>query len=330
MKRRLGAGLLCGAFLLTGTPAALADPPGPTDYQSEVISIEPPAIGIDVEIIGGDSFVLLRVAPDVGTVEVVGYRGEPYLRFLPDGAVEENQRSPSKYLNEERYGTELPPGLDAAGEPDWLVVAEDGSYAWHDHRTHWMNPQPPPGRGPGDRVAEGVIPVLIDGTEVDVTVASTWVEPPSRLPAFVGFAAGLSLAVMVWLRRRVLGALLGLSLLAAATGTIAYFSVPAETDPAWSLWALPVTAAGLTMTVATLRDRVPLIRRRGPILLLLAALELVAWGIVHWGWLWAAILPTALPFWLDRLVAALVLAGALGVAATVVAQAGSERHAPTG
>jgi hypothetical protein len=328
MKRRLGAGLLCGLFLLMGTPAALADPPGPTDYQSEVISIKPPAFGIEVEIIGGDSFVLLRAGPDVGIVEVLGYRGEPYLRFLPDGTVEENQRSPSKYLNEERYGTELPPGLDATGEPDWSVVAEDGSYAWHDHRTHWMNPQPPPGRGPGDRVAEGVIPVLISGAEVDIAVASTWVPPPSRVPVLVGFAAGLGLAVVVWLRRRVLGAVLGLSLLATAAGTIAYLSVPAETDPSWSLWALPVTAAGLATAVVTLSDRVPLIERRGPLLLLLAALELVAWGIVHWSWLWAAILPTSLPFWLDRLVAATVLVGALGAAATVVAMAGSERELP--
>jgi hypothetical protein len=321
---------VCGVFLVVGSPAALADPPGPTDFQSEVTSIEPPTAGIEVEIIGGDSFVVLRVADGLGVVEVVGYRGEPYLRFLPDGSVEENQRSPSKYLNEERYGTELPAEADAGGEPEWLVVANDGAYAWHDHRTHWMNPQPPPGLGPGDRVVEGVVPLLINGAEVDVTVASTWADPPSRLPVAAGFAAGLGLAVVVWSRRRVLGAVLGLSLLATAVGTIAYLSVPAETGPSWSLWVLPVTAAGVALTVALLSDRVALVGRRRPILLLLASIELVVWGIVHWSWLWPAILPTSLPFWLDRLVAAAVLTGALGAAATVVAVAASERELPIG
>ena len=40
----IAAGLL-GSVLLGST--ALADPPGPTDYQTEVVSIEPPA---DIEI----------------------------------------------------------------------------------------------------------------------------------------------------------------------------------------------------------------------------------------------------------------------------------------
>ena len=53
-------------------------------------------------------------------------------------------------------------------------------------------------------------------------------------------------------------------------------------------------------------------------LLLIAALELVAWGIAHWGWLWAAVLPTSLPFWLDRFVGALTLVGAVGVTVAVL------------
>ena len=330
MKRRLAAGLLCGVFLLVGSPSASADPPGPTDYRSEVVSIEPPTVGIEVEIIGGDSFVLLRVDEGLGIVEVVGYRGEPYLRFLPDGTVEENQRSPTKFLNEERYGTELTPTADAGGEPDWHVVAGDGAYAWHDHRTHWMNPRPPPGLGPGDRVAEGVVPLLVDGVEVDITVTSTWEDRPSRLPVAVGFAAGLALAVVAWLRRRIAGLLLAMSLAAVAAGAVAYLSVPSETGPSWSLWGLPLSAALLAAMVLAYGNGFGLVTRRRSIFLLVAALELAAWGILHWSWLWPAILPTTLPYWLDRVVAATVLVGALGAAATAVASAGSEQDMPIG
>ncbi len=330
MNRRIGAGLVCGVFLLIGSPPAQADPPGPTDFQSEVLSIEPPTDGIEVEIIGGDSFVLLRVVGDPGVVDVVGYRGEPYLRFLPGGIVEENQRSPSKYLNEERYGTEVPAAADADGEPEWLVVADDGAYAWHDHRTHWMNPQPPPGLGPGDQVVEGVVPLFVDGIEVDITVISTWEAPPSRAPVAIGFVFGAALAAAAWWRRRVVAVLFLLSLFATAAGAVAYLSVPSETEPAWSLWVLPATAMLLAATVATLGDGPSFLARYRRVLLLVAALELVAWGVVHWSWLWPAILPTSLPFWLDRLIAASVLVGALGAGAAIVAAADSERDLPTG
>lgn len=149
------------------SPMALADPPGPTDFGSEVVEIEPALGGFEIEIVGGDSFVLLSVDAGV-TAEVVGYQGEPYLRFLGDGTVEENAASPSKYLNEDRYAAgALPATANAAAAPDWQVVGRDGSYAWHDHRTHWMNPLDPPGLGPGDQIAEGVVPLVVEGTEID-------------------------------------------------------------------------------------------------------------------------------------------------------------------
>lgn len=311
------AGLALLWWLLAVSPA-LADPPGPTDYKSEVVEIEPAVAGIEVEIIGGDSFVLLTVESGIA-VEVAGYDGEPYLRFPGDGTVEENRNAPSKYINEDRFGrTELPEGVDASAVPEWEIVSGGGSFAWHDHRTHWMNPAAPPGGGPGDTVAEGVIPLLVDGAEVDVTVVSVWQPAPSLIPVVAGFWLGLiaALAVVRW--QFLAGSmLLGLAAAALATGSAAYLSVPGETQPPWSLFVFPLVSFLIAIAVAYPKrwgQWGELVHRRQSLLVLVAAFELMAWGFLHWSWLWRAILPTSLPFWLDRAVAASVLIGAAGVA----------------
>lgn len=317
MRRSLLFAALVLGWLLAGMVAAVADPPGPTDYLSEVTAIEPEVAGIQVEIVGGDSFFLLTVAPGV-RVDVVGYSGEPYLRFSSDGTVEENQASPSKYLNEDRYAiTEIPDTASADADPEWKVVATDGSYAWHDHRTHWMNEMKPPGKGPGDQVVEGVIPLFVDGVEVDVTVASVWQEPPSALSVVLGITAGLLLGFAVIRRRGPMlhWMIVGAALVALGSGAVAYFSVPGETAPTMTMWLVPATAAVLAL-VAIYRQSLGDGSRR--ILLLIAALEVVAWSIAHWGWLWPAVLPTSLPFWLDRFIGAGVLVTAMAAAVAVL------------
>ena len=82
---------------------AHADPAVPTDFATEVVGIEPATPSIDVGVVGGDSFVELTVEPGTDVV-VLGYWGEPYLRFNSDGTVEENRRSPTVAENESRYG----------------------------------------------------------------------------------------------------------------------------------------------------------------------------------------------------------------------------------
>ena len=95
---------ICSAVAMLG-PAGVAhaDPAQPTDYATEIVGIEPATPSIDVGVIGGDSFVELTA--ERGTeVVVLGYWGEPYLRFNSDGTVEENRRSPTVAENESRYG----------------------------------------------------------------------------------------------------------------------------------------------------------------------------------------------------------------------------------
>ena len=150
MQRRL---LVTFAALLVLSPPAVAaaDAPGPTDYQSAVISIDPPTPTIHPSVVGGDSFLLLRV--DAGTtVEVSGYQSEEFLRFEADGDVFENRASATYAASRSRYDGSLPEGFDTEAPADWQRVSTDGSYAWHDHRIHWMADVRPPGKRSGDVV----------------------------------------------------------------------------------------------------------------------------------------------------------------------------------
>ena len=122
-------------------PAA-ADPAGPSDFRSEVTGVTPERRAWHAEIRGGDAFLELPV--DEGhTVIVEGYEGEPYLRFQPDGTVERNRLSTATYLNDDRRGAGVTipadaQAADADTPPEWEAIADGGTYAWHDHRVHWM------------------------------------------------------------------------------------------------------------------------------------------------------------------------------------------------
>ena len=50
-------------FSYTVPSAAIADSARPTDFRSEVLAVDPPTPSIEVSIVGGDAFVLLRVDP---------------------------------------------------------------------------------------------------------------------------------------------------------------------------------------------------------------------------------------------------------------------------
>lgn len=294
-------------WLATGVPPALADPPGPTDYRTEVVSITPPTAEIEIRIIGGDSFIHLTAAPGA-RVEVIGYRGEPYLRFLPEGTVERNVVSPSTFLNEDRYGNvEPPPTASPDLEPVWEPVASNGSYAWHDHRSHWMNERPPPGAAAGDIILEAVVPLVVNGVEVDVAVVSTLLPAPSIWPAAGGLLAGIAAGTIALLRDGRWAPLVTglLAILAAAGGVIAYLSVPSETGPSPVLWLVPtlaLLAAGAARFGPSMHRSTALVA--GTVLL-------VVWAIVHREWIWRAILPTGAPFWYYRAVTAAAFSGGL-------------------
>jgi hypothetical protein len=332
---RILAGSVLVALTLLGTAApAAADAAGPTDYRTEIVGMEPAVGGVTASVVGGDSFLRLEVAP--GTeVLVVGYRGEPFIRFLPSGVVEENRRSPSWYLSQDRFGTaEVPADATADAEPEWVRVATEGRWAWHDHRSHWMGTAPPLGARPGDVVLEAVVPLVVDGRSVDLSVRSTLQPTPSRLPSVVvGVLAGVAVLALVRAAGLVgVGAALsGLAAVALVVGAWTVRSVPAETGPSPLHWALALAA--LVPAVAGTWSARSGSSRPGPPLLVGGLLALAAAELVLWAWtrldvLSAAILPTDAPFWLDRATTAATFLGGV-VALVVVLRALLRRPAPT-
>ena len=305
--------------LLVGGGTAHADPAGPTDYRSEILSIEPSTSTVSIDVIGGDSFVQLSI--EQGTeVMVLGYFGEPYLWFLPDGEVRENRNSPTTYQNEERYGTDAPEFATADADPDWETVGTSGTYAWHDHRAHWMQPIRPAGQEPGDRILEQVIPIEVDGSPVSVTVISTWEPEPSILPAIVGGVVGaIFVALAGWWSRRNpawIVVLTPIALAATLAGWWQYSSLPAETEPrlVWPL--LPALALVACLVAIPLRTRSPFAAMAAG---LVGSSELLVWAFVKRDGLTAAIVPTDAPQWFERFVlAAAFVAGVGGVAIALV------------
>jgi hypothetical protein len=311
---RLLAAVAAGVTVVGVPGTAYADPAGPTDFRTTIVSIDPAPPGVAVSVEGGDAF--LRVDVEIGrTVEISGYDGEPYLRIGPDGTVERNRRSFATYYNEDRYGrVERPAVVDVSAPADWEVVGTGGAWAWHDHRAHWMGTEPPIGLDPGESLPTQTVPIVVDGVPVDVVVQTTLLASPSGMPVIaVGVAATL-IAMFVVLAGPAASSMLSLvlALLATMTGVGQWMSLPAETGRLVTWWLLPALA------VAVLAGGVSLFGRSWMVLpasTALAATQVFFWAIARSDGLTRAVLPTVLPEWIDRGVTASALVGSVVVGA---------------
>ncbi len=306
--RRFRVGVLVATAAVVGIPGqAHADPAGPTEFVTEIVSITPAIPSIDLTIEGGDSFV--RIAVDPGTeVVVLGYDDEPATLIDADGRVFQNLRSFATYYNDERYGTDdIPDIVDNDAPPEWHEVGSGGTWAWHDHRAHWMGTEPPTGMEPGDRLPEQSIPLVVDGRTVSVTVVSTLIADPSPWPSLLGAAAGAALAALAALRRHVTAAAGVVAVTALAVGGVQFLSLPSETDPR-PMWWLPPAVAVAAAGMAWWWRRTPLFRDA---LVALAAAQVLLWVFTRRLTFVKPVLPTDAPFWLDRLLSASVAAGSL-------------------
>lgn len=200
------------ATLCVAAPVALAHQGNP-NFRSAVRSISPAISGLDAQVVNYDDSIELR--NNTGrTVLVNGYDGEPYVRIAGDGTVAVNHRSPSYYLNEDRFGegVDVPASASAKASPDWQTVDGTGRYTWHDHRIHWMSHSLPPqvkDEHKRTKIFDWKVPIAVGASPATIGGRLVWVGkssggfPVAGVISIVVFAlAGLALVVVVRKRRR--------------------------------------------------------------------------------------------------------------------------------
>lgn len=140
-RTQIVVGVNALATLGSAITAGTASGHGGDDYDSVLEGIGPASPGIISLRAGANGSGITAMNLSSRTLTIVGYDGEPYARIRPGGIVERNARSRATYLNAVA-GDSSPVLEDASSDPAtpprWRVVARDGRFIWHDHRSHWM------------------------------------------------------------------------------------------------------------------------------------------------------------------------------------------------
>jgi hypothetical protein len=170
------------------------------------------ATPVPVEVLGRDDELRLE-ASGSRTLVVLGYAGEPYLRFERGGGVSINLRSPAVTLNASRF----PPARELAslarrtgGTPQWQRVSDGSSYTWVDHRIHLTTRTWPPAvRADPKRehlLKRWRVPLRIDGRAAairgDLRYEPARFDWVGAIPAFVGVAVVLAAVASVVVLRK--------------------------------------------------------------------------------------------------------------------------------
>ncbi len=131
--RRVGAAAIFGALAVLPAFTATACAHGPVApvATSFLARVRQAPAGVHAKVVDGDLRMWLDVAP-AETVEVLDYRGAPYLRFSASG-VYVNERSEMYYLNQVP-SVPPPKGSSPSAVPRWHRVGSGHEYNWHDGR----------------------------------------------------------------------------------------------------------------------------------------------------------------------------------------------------
>lgn len=208
--------LALSAVALVAAPGALAHGGAASKlFLSQVTAVTPALPGVTVVVLGRDDQLELDNRSGK-TVTVLGYEGEPYLRFDASG-VAVNLHSPARYLNTDRYAkVALPTSADAKRAPQWDILTLGKRWSWHDHRSHWMSTiLPPAAREAPDKpqlVFAWSIPLSVGGSSAQVAGRLDYVPPQGgtdtglivgiALPVGIILLAGAATGLLVLRRRR--------------------------------------------------------------------------------------------------------------------------------
>jgi hypothetical protein len=179
--------------LALALPAIAEAHKGSPNYRSTVRAIQPAVPGLKAQVLNYDDRLEL-INQSGRDVEVRGYDREPYARLRSDGTVEVNKRSPSYYLNEDRYGLgEIPPTANPKAPPQWDVVDKTGRFEWHDHRIHFMSkgtPNQVTDKGKRTKIFDWRVPIEAGGRPVRLRGDLFWVPSPGGIPRGALLALG--------------------------------------------------------------------------------------------------------------------------------------------
>jgi hypothetical protein len=175
----LAAPAAAAAHFKTGTVS--------TDFEARVGGFDPPEPGVRARVLDGDLRLELRVAsPQV--VVVLGYEGEPFLRFSVAG-VDANLASPTAVSTRVIKATDA---LVRSGVR-WRRVSRGHVFAWHENR---LRPVPLVGDQSTRARAVGswMIPLLVDGRRASLVGTEWYAAGPSLWPWLVAGALLVALA----------------------------------------------------------------------------------------------------------------------------------------
>jgi hypothetical protein len=192
--------VVLAALALCAGAAAHNLPPGTKNpYVSTVMLIDPPASGIFAAVLGQDDRLWIDNSQRRPLV-VLGYQGEPYLRFDRTG-VYRNANSPATYVNRSRYGlVAVPKSAQAQAVPKWVRVSRAEAYQWHDHRIHWMSTIPPPivrsDPSKPHHVFNWQVPILVNGKKHAIVGTLDYTPPPKQAGSWIAYVVAIVLTLL--------------------------------------------------------------------------------------------------------------------------------------
>jgi hypothetical protein len=249
--------LVLSACLLFGTAVpAVAHGGGGTDATNFLSTIqgvskaasdgepaeEARVAGVAWRVIAGDA--MLEVTNTSSQeLTIPGYEGEPYLRISNEG-VYRNENSPATYLNEDRFGAEVPEEASAKADAKWEKISDDSKYYWHEHRIHWMSASLPPqvasDQGSERVIFDWIVPFFMDQESFVLSGQLKWIPPLKIWPWLLGALVLTTLPMVGALvlrgdrRRRYL--------LKVGSGTVVLFAILGAVHSLDDLIAVPASA----------------------------------------------------------------------------------------